>query len=85
LREHGLTPAAEDENGASLTVAPEPATLPTPTARRVTASPDIAKAMRTLRDDATPSTPSLDIVHAAARTARPITIGYADKNGNEKK
>ena len=41
--------------------------------------------MRTLRDDATPSTPSLDIVHAAARTARPITIGYADKNGNEKR
>ena len=85
LRDHGLSPAAEDESGASLTVAPEPATLPTPTARRATASPDIAKAMRTLRDDAAPSTPSLDVVHAAARTARPITIGYADKNGNEKK
>ncbi|MDU5017702.1 MAG: helicase-associated domain-containing protein, partial [Corynebacterium sp.] len=80
LREHGLSPAAEDESGASLNVAPEPATLPTPTARRATTSPDIAKAMRTLRDDAAPSTPSLDIVHAAARTARPITIGYADKN-----
>ena len=40
--------------------------------------------MRNLRDDSAPSTPSLDIVHAAARTARPITIGYADKNGNEK-
>ena len=85
LREHGLSPAAEDENGASLTVAPEPATLPTPTARRATALPDIAKAMRNLRDDTAPTTPSLDIVHAAARTARSITIGYADKNGNEKK
>ena len=85
LRDHGLSPAAEDESGASLNVAPEPATLSTPTARRATTSPDIAKAMRTLRDDAAPSTPSLDIVHAAARTARPITIGYADKNGNEKK
>ena len=84
LRDHGLSPAAEDHNGASLTVAPEPATLPTPTARRATASPDIAKAMRNLRDDSAPSAPSLDIVHAAARTARPITIGYADKNGNEK-
>lgn len=85
LRDHGLSPAAEDESGASLNVAPEPATLPTPTARRATASPDITKAMRTLRDDAAPSTPSLDTVHAAARTARPITIGYADKNGNGKK
>ena len=84
LREHGLSPAAEDENGASLIVAPEPATLPTPTARRTTASPDIAKALRNLRDDTAPTTPSLDIVHAAARSARPITIGYADKNGNEK-
>lgn len=85
LRDHGLSPAAEDESGASLNVAPEPATLPTPTARRATASPDIAKAMRNLRDDSAPTTPSLDIVHAAARTARPITIGYADKNGNAKK
>ncbi|MDK4233649.1 helicase-associated domain-containing protein [Corynebacterium accolens] len=84
LRENGLSPAAEDENGASLSIAPEPATLPTPSPRAQAAPPDIARALRNLTTGEAPSLPNLDLVHAAARTARPITIGYADKNGNTK-
>lgn len=84
LREYGLSPAAEDESGASLSIAPEPATLPTPSPRAQSAPPDIARALRNLTTGEAPSLPNLDLVHAAARTARPITIGYADKNGNTK-
>lgn len=84
LRENGLSPAAEDENGASLSIAPEPAMLPTPSPRAQAAPPDIARALRNLTTGEAPSLPNLDLVHAAARTARPITIGYADKNGNTK-
>ncbi|MBK4143593.1 hypothetical protein GWO55_07040 [Corynebacterium macginleyi] len=82
LREYGLCPAAEDENGASLSIAPEPATLPTPSPRSQSAPPDITRALRNLTSGQAPSLPNLDVVHAAARNARPIIISYADKNGN---
>lgn len=94
LRQHGFSPAAEDESGASIDVRPEPATVPLPSPRaRQTGQPDIDKALRSIRDhDAAhpeagapvQAAPPLDVLRAAARGGRPVDITYAQKNGTLK-
>lgn len=90
LREHGMAPAAEDENGASLSMALEPYALPTPAARKAakpSADPVSVAAALLASGETTPAAAdesSLDILHAAARSGRQVTIVYADKNGNSK-
>ena len=85
LREHGFSPAAEDETGASIDARPEPTTVPLPSPRaRSDRAVDIDKVVRSIRDhdgDSADAGPSLDLLHAAARGGRPVSITYADKNG----
>ncbi|WP_448856288.1 helicase-associated domain-containing protein [Corynebacterium camporealensis] len=83
LREAGFSPAAEDASGASLNVAPEPATVPTPSPRRTKPAPDIAAAVQAIRrsNAPAPAEVDLDLVQAAARGQREVRIGYANKNG----
>lgn len=89
LREQGFSPAAEDETGASIDARPEPATVPLPSPRaRPDRGLDIDKVVRSIRDHdgddadgSTDASPSLDLLHVAARGGRPVSITYADKNG----
>lgn len=95
LREAGLSPAAEDETGAFIDATPAPKLLPTPAPKQRTPELDsqrIAAAVRAIRahdpannpaDTPTPThdPAELDILHAAARGQRPVTITYATKDG----
>ncbi|MDO5032727.1 helicase-associated domain-containing protein [Corynebacterium sp.] len=93
LRAHGLSPAAEDDTGALLAVAPEPYALPTPSpAKPAPASPEPSAVVAALRRGSGESAvgagaaegAGLETLQAAARSQRRVTIIYADKNGNAK-
>ena len=95
LRKAGLQPTAEDESGAQLNMAPEPALVPaTPShlPQQTSVSADQAdQIIARLRSD-TPadstSTPAptttgntLETLRAAARGRKQVTLGYVDKHG----
>ncbi|APT93037.1 hypothetical protein CPHO_09240 [Corynebacterium phocae] len=91
LREAGFSPAAEDEQGATITVTPEPALLPTPKvtgARRAEGidSEQAAAALLTTADAPVPaaSQTPLETLRAAARSRHPVVLSYADKEGRTK-
>lgn len=88
LRSHGLSPAAEDDTGATLNVAPQPAVLATPSPKKPRPQPPSpARAIAALRKRSADPTPAqsaksdLDILQAAARGRRTVLVSYADKNG----
>lgn len=89
LRAKGLSPTAEDESGASLTVAPEPYLLPTPRPKAHKREPaSVDQALQALQKSAqNPSAQKeeepdpLTLARAAARFHADIVISYADKSG----
>ncbi|WP_165164483.1 helicase-associated domain-containing protein [Corynebacterium qintianiae] len=88
LRACGFQPAAEDESGAALTVAPEPQLVaPTPSTipRERAVDPEhvdaVLQALRSTAGSETDGGDFLPTLHAAARSRRHVTIGYVDKNG----
>ena len=88
LRKAGLQPTAEDEHGVQLNLAPAPTLVPaTPShlPRRTALSATQAdELIARMRNDETPAdTPSntIEVLRAAARGKRQVTLGYVDKNG----
>ncbi|WP_087116191.1 helicase-associated domain-containing protein [Corynebacterium urinipleomorphum] len=89
LRKAGLQPTAEDETGAQLNMAPEPALVPaTPShlPRPTTVTDEQAnQIIARLRSGEVPTEHStgdtLETLRAAARGKRQVTLGYVDKNG----
>lgn len=89
LRDAGFAPAAEDSDGATITARPEPLLLPTPRAASRPAPLDVDRAVAAVRahssslaDAPSPAPgPDLSVVESAARGARPIVLGWADKEG----
>ena len=89
LRERGMAPAAEDENGRLSAWPSNP--MPCPRLRlakpRSQAPILFPSPRRFASGETAPAAAdetSLDILHAAARSGRQVTIVYADKNGNPK-
>lgn len=92
LRKAGLQPTAEDETGAQLNMAPEPALvpatpshLPRPTAVTDEQADQIIARLRS-EDPGTQPAPApagdtIEVLRAAARGRRQVTLGYVDKNG----
>lgn len=89
LRKAGLQPTAEDETGAQLNMAPEPALVPAtpshlPRPTSVTAE-QADQIIARLRSGEAPeessSSGTLETLRAAARGKRQVTLGYVDKNG----
>lgn len=89
LRKAGLQPTAEDETGAQLNMAPEPALVPAtpshlPRPSSVT-DEQAEKIIARLRSGDAPAEPAggdtIEVLRAAARGKRQVTIGYVDKNG----
>ena len=95
LRKTGLQPTAEDESGAQLNMAPEPALVPaTPShlPQQTSVSADQAdQIIARLRSDTpadstsaptpTPTGNTLETLRAAARGKKQVTLGYVDKHG----
>ena len=92
LRKAGLQPTAEDESGAQLNMAPEPALvpatpshLPRPTAVTDEQAEQIIARLRSESTSAEPAPPAagdtIETLRAAARGKRQVTLGYVDKNG----
>lgn len=89
LRKAGLQPTAEDETGAQLNMAPEPALVPATPSHlpRPTAVTDeqadriIARLRSGEAPEESPSGGTLETLRAAARGKRRVTLGYVDKNG----
>ncbi|MCQ4627345.1 helicase-associated domain-containing protein [Corynebacterium sp. CCUG 65737] len=92
LRKAGLQPTAEDETGAQLNMAPEPALVPaTPSRlpRPATVTDEQAEQIiARLRSKGTSAVPApapagdtIEVLRAAARGKRKVTLGYVDKNG----
>lgn len=99
LREAGLHPAAEDNNGVSLSLAPEPTLVTaTPSTLPKTSRVDeayIEAAVDAIRkadteaagadDDAQPGDADhVAVLQAAARGGNSVAIGYVNKNGQGK-
>ncbi|MCT1451072.1 helicase-associated domain-containing protein [Corynebacterium sp. p3-SID1194] len=95
LRKAGLQPTAEDESGAQLNMAPEPAFvpatpshLPRPTAVTDEQAEQIIARLRSESTSAEPAPPAagdtIETLRAAARGKRQVTLGYVDKNGRGK-
>ncbi len=95
LRKAGLQPTAEDETGAQLNMAPEPALvpatpshLPRPTAVTDEQAEQIIARLRSEGTSAEPAPPpagdTIETLRAAARGKRQVTLGYVDKNGRGK-
>ena len=95
LRKAGLQPTAEDETGAQLNMAPEPALvpatpshLPRPTAVTDEQAEQIIARLRSESTSAEPAPPAagdtIETLRAAARGKRQVTLGYVDKNGRGK-
>lgn len=95
LRKAGLQPTAEDESGAQLNMAPEPALvpatpshLPRPTAVTDEQAEQIIARLRSEDGGAEPAPPpagdTIETLRAAARGKRQVTLGYVDKNGRGK-
>ena len=89
LRKTGFQPTAEDETGARLNMTPEPTLVPaTPSQlpRPTTVTADQAdQIIARLRSEApTEDTPSdtIEVLRAAVRGRRQVTLGYVDKNGH---
>lgn len=90
LRKAGLQPTAEDETGAQLNVAPEPALVPAtpshlPRPTTVTdeqADQIIARLRSGEAPEEHPTGDTLETLRAAARGKRQVTLGYVDKNGH---
>lgn len=89
LRKAGLQPTAEDESGAQLNMAPEPALVPaTPShlPRPTTVTDEqadriIARLRSGDAEEEPASGDTLETLRAAARGKRQVTLGYVDKNG----
>ena len=92
LRKAGLQPTAEDETGAQLNMAPEPALVPaTPSHLPQPTSVSTEQAdqiIARLRSENTSNTPvaaptgnTLETLRAAARGRKQVTLGYVDKHG----
>ena len=95
LRKTGLQPTAEDESGAQLNMAPEPALVPaTPShlPQQTSVSADQAdQIIARLRSNTpadstsaptpTPTGNTLETLRAAARGKKQVTLGYVDKHG----
>lgn len=95
LRKAGLQPTAEDESGAQLNMAPEPALVPaTPShlPQQTSVSADQAdQIIARLRSNTpadstsaptpTPTGNTLETLRAAARGRKQVTLGYVDKHG----
>lgn len=92
LRKAGLQPTAEDETGAQLNMAPEPALVPATPSHlpRPTAVTDeqAEQIIARLRSEGTSAEPApspagdtIETLRAAARGKRQVTLGYVDKNG----
>lgn len=89
LRKAGLQPTAEDETGAQLNMALEPALVPAtpshlPRATVVTdeqADRIIARLRSGEAPEEASSSGTLETLRAAARGKRQVTLGYVDKNG----
>ena len=95
LRKAGLQPTAEDETGAQLNMAPEPALvpatpshLPRPTTVTDEQAEQIIARLRSEGTSAEPAPPpagdTIETLRAAARGKRQVTLGYVDKNGRGK-
>lgn len=91
LRTAGLQPTAEDDQGVSVNMAPEPALVPPtpsmlPKSRRV--APDQVRAivakLRSAETTDTGSGNAFETLRAAARARRHVTVGYVDKQGRGK-
>lgn len=88
LHEKGFQPAAEDDQGATLNLAPEPQLVaPTPSTMPRTRAVDdahvdaVLAALRAPLSSEPESGDFLPTLHAAARARRHVAIGYVDKNG----
>lgn len=95
LHSAGFSPAAEDNDGASIDIRPAPSVLPTPPASTKRSNPSalpesrIVAAVDAIRahesgQDLNASTPQEDpqtVLRAAIRGGRTVTVHYADKNG----
>lgn len=90
LRKAGLQPTAEDESGVQLNMAPEPALvpatpsrLPRPTAVSEEQAGRIISHLRSGASQAEAPTTgdTIEMLRAAARGKRQVTLGYVDKNG----
>lgn len=90
LRAAGMQPTAEDNNGATLNMAPEPAlvaatpsTLPrAPRATDEQVDAIVAKLRAAGTDSATESGgTTFETLRAAARARRHVTVGFVDKQG----
>ncbi|WP_175935429.1 helicase-associated domain-containing protein [Corynebacterium sp. Marseille-P4321] len=89
LREAGLQPAAEDAQGATVSMAPEPVLVsPTPSTLPVQKAIDAAQAdaiIAKLRASDTAEETggdTLETLRAAARARRHVALGYVDKHGH---
>ena len=91
LRTAGLQPTAEDDQGVSVNMAPEPALVaPTPStlpkSRRV--APEQVRAivakLRSAETTDAGSGDAFETLRAAARARRHVTVGYVDKQGRGK-
>lgn len=92
LRKAGLQPTAEDESGAQLNMAPEPALvpatpshLPRPTSVSAEQADQIIARLRSEDPGNAPAPTTvgntLETLRAAARGRKQVTLGYVDKHG----